>query len=198
MPAEWSLAGAVVFIGASTGGTEAIKAVLQCLPAAMPPILIAQHMPEHFTEAFARRLDSLCAMNVKEAEDGEPVTFGTAYVAPGHSHLTIARTGHELRCRLRREPPHNRHRPSVDLLFQSAAEQLGRRAVGVLLTGMGKDGAQGLLQMREAGAWTIAQHQDSCVVYGMPREAVAVGAVREILPLNEIAAGIQRRAAQPR
>lgn len=185
--------GAIVCIGASTGGTEAVKAVLQALPANMPPVLIVQHMPEMFTGAFARRLDAMCALEVKEAEDGEALTRGVAYVAPGHSHLSIRRAGSGRQCVLSRGEPVNRHRPSVDVLFRSAAELLGPAVIGVLLTGMGKDGADGLLQMRRRGAWTIAQDQDSCVVYGMPREAVAIGAAAEILPLSEIAAHIVRK-----
>lgn len=197
----------VVFIGASTGGTEAIKAVLQHLPAGMPPILIVQHMPEMFTQAFAARLDKLCALNVKEAEEGDVVKRGWVYVAPGHSHLSLRRVaqgagaggsvgigvGLGLQCVLSRSEPVNRHRPSVDVLFQSAAQHLGAAAVGVLLTGMGKDGAEGLLTMRRAGAWTIAQDQDSSVVYGMPRAAVAIDAVDEVLALKDIASCLQRR-----
>ena len=179
-----------IFIGASTGGTEAIKEVLQGLPASMPPILIVQHMPEMFTGSFARRLDSVCALRVKEAEDGELLTAGTAYLAPGHSHLSVRRNGGGLVCSLSRAEPVNRHRPSVDVLFRSAAEQVGASAIGVLLTGMGKDGAQGLLQMRRSGAWTIAQDQASCVVYGMPREAAMIGAAREVASLVEIGSRI--------
>lgn len=187
--------GRIVFIGASTGGTEAIKEVLLHLPAATPPVLIVQHMPEMFTASFARRLDGLCALRVKEAEQGERVVPGTVYLAPGHSHLSIRRTGNGYQCELARSEPVNRHRPSVDVLFRSAAEQVGAAAVGVLLTGMGKDGAAGLRQMRDAGAWTIAQDQGSCVVYGMPREAVALGAAAQVLPLSEIAANVLQRAA---
>lgn len=179
-----------IFIGASTGGTEAIKEVLHLLPVAMPPILIVQHMPEMFTGSFARRLDSVCALRVKEAEEGEILVAGTAYLAPGHSHLSVRRNGGSLVCALSRADPVNRHRPSVDVLFRSAAVQVGPSAIGVLLTGMGKDGAQGLLEMRRSGAWTIAQDQDSCVVYGMPREAAMIGAAREISPLGEIASRI--------
>lgn len=180
--------GRIIFIGASTGGTEAIKQVLLGVPQNSPPILIVQHMPEMFTGAFARRLDGLCAVRVKEAEHGEAVLPGTAYIAPGHSHLLVRRgpTG-GLQCELSRADPVNRHRPSVDALFSSAAAQVGAAAVGVLLTGMGKDGARGLLEMRRAGAWTIAQDAGSCVVYGMPREAAMIGAACEVVPLDEIA-----------
>lgn len=183
----------VIFIGASTGGTEAVKVVLQGLSLAMPPILIVQHMPEAFTAAFAHRLDSMCPMRVKEAEDGEQLLRGCAYVAPGHSHLTIARAANGYQCRLLKDGPVNRHRPSVDVLFGSAAQQVGGAALGVLLTGMGKDGARGLLEMRNQGGWTIAQDEASSVVYGMPREAAAIGAVMEVLPLNQIAAHVCRK-----
>lgn len=181
-----------VCIGASTGGTEAVKVVLQGFPADMPPVLIVQHMPEMFTGTFAKRLDSVCALRVKEAEDGERVQRGTAYIAPGHSHLSVRKAGGHLVCRLERSDPVNRHRPSVDVLFRSAARELGDAAVGVLLTGMGKDGADGLLQMHRVGAWTIAQDEGSSVVYGMPREAVALGATHEVLPLGEIASHVLR------
>lgn len=187
----------LIFIGASTGGTEAIKTVLQGLPAGTPPVLIVQHMPEMFTEAFAKRLDGLSAMRVKQAEDGEAVLPGTAYIAPGHSHLSILRTPSGYVCRLAKDPPVNRHRPAVDVLFRSAAEQVTVPMVGALLTGMGKDGAEGLLQMRKKGAWTIAQDEQSCVVYGMPREAVLMGAAAEVLPLAAVASGILRRVGGP-
>ncbi|MDX5364114.1 MAG: CheB methylesterase domain-containing protein [Pseudazoarcus pumilus] len=181
-----------VCIGASTGGTEAVKVVLQGFPADMPPVLIVQHMPEMFTGTFAKRLDSVCAIHVKEAVDGERVQRGTAYIAPGHSHLSVRKSAGQLVCVLERSDPVNRHRPSVDVLFRSAARELGDAAVGVLLTGMGKDGADGLLQMHRAGAWTIAQDEGSSVVYGMPREAVALGAANEVLPLGEIASHVMR------
>ena len=186
--------GRVIFIGASTGGTDAIKQVLLGMPENAPPILIVQHMPEMFTGAFARRLDGLCALRVKEAEHGEAVVPGTAYVAPGHSHLLIRRAAAGgYACALSRGEPVNRHRPSVDVLFASAAELAGPAAVGVLLTGMGKDGARGLLEMRQAGAWTIAQDARSCVVYGMPREAAVIGAACEVVPLDGIAQQVLRQ-----
>lgn len=188
-----SQSGNIVFIGASTGGTEAIREVLGGLPATMPPVLIVQHMPEMFTASFARRLDGLCAMRVKEAEQGERIEPGTVYLAPGHSHLSIRRAGAGFQCELAKSEPVNRHRPSVDVLFHSAAQQLGRAAIGVLLTGMGKDGAAGLRRMADAGAWTMAQDEASCVVFGMPREAVLLGAAREVVPLGEIAARILLR-----
>lgn len=183
----------VVLIGASTGGTEAIKEVLVGLPERCPPVMIVQHMPEMFTGSFARRLDGLSRLTVKEAEHGERLSPGTAYLAPGHSHLLLVRRGGVLQCELSKAEPVNRHRPSVDVLFESAVPLLGARAVATLLTGMGKDGAKGLLALRQAGAWTIAQDQDSCVVYGMPREAAAIGAASEIATLKEIAARIVAR-----
>ena len=186
--------GRIVFIGASTGGTEAIKEVLLGLPAGFAPVLIVQHMPEMFTGSFARRLDSLCALHVKEAEAGEAVRAGTVYVAPGHSHLSIRRTPSGYQCVLERSEPVNRHRPAVDVLFHSAATEIGGAALGVLLTGMGKDGAAGLLAMRRRGAWTVAQDQASSVVYGMPREAVNLGAACVVLPLGGIAAALVQQA----
>ena len=182
-----------IFIGASTGGTEAIRDVLMGLPEDCPPILMVQHMPEAFTPSFAKRLDSSCLMHVKEAEDGEKVKPGVAYLAPGHSHLLIKKTGAGLVCQLSQSEPVNRHRPSVDVLFQSAATELGRRALAVILTGMGKDGAKGMLAMRQAGAWTVGQDQASCVVYGMPREAALVGAVEEVAALQDIAGRVLAR-----
>lgn len=183
----------LILIGASTGGTEAIKEVLLGLPADAPGILIAQHMPEMFTASFARRLDSMCEIRVKEAEDGDRVRPGHAYLAPGHSHLLVRRNGSEYVCALSRADPVNRHRPSVDVLFRAAAREVGRDAIGVILTGMGKDGAQGLLEMRNAGAHTFAQDQASCVVFGMPREAVAIGAAEEVAGLSDIAPRVLAR-----
>ncbi len=182
----------MVFIGASTGGPEAIREVLTGLPADTPPILIAQHMPATFTGAFARALDRACAMRVKEAEHGERIAAGTAYLAPGHSHLSLRRAGGGYACELLGSEPVNGHRPSVDVLFESAARSLGAAAVGVLLTGMGKDGAKGLLALRRVGAWTLAQDEASCIVYGMPREAVALGAAAEQVGLGLVAAQVQR------
>jgi len=186
--------GAIIFIGASTGGTEAIREVLTRLPANVPPILMTQHMPEMFTPTFAARLDALSAMHVVEARQGESIEPGMAYLAPGHSHLLIRkadRGGYV--CELARSEPVNRHRPSVDVLFHSAAEVVGRSAIGVLLTGMGKDGALGMLHMMKSGAWTIAQDQASCVVYGMPREAFLLGGVKEVAPITEIASRVLLR-----
>jgi two-component system chemotaxis response regulator CheB len=186
-PGPLSAPAKIVFVGASTGGTEAIKVFLTGLPANFPPVLITQHMPEAFTGSFARRLDGLCALEVVEAEDAMPVKSGCAYIAPGHSHLKIRRSGAGFVTELEKSPPFNRHRPSVDVLFNSAAEAVGARAVGVLLTGMGKDGALGLKAMHDAGAWTLAQDQATCVVFGMPREAIALGAADEVLALGAIA-----------
>lgn len=177
----------LIIIGASTGGTEAIKEVLIRMPADCPGILVTQHMPEAFTRSFANRLDSLCKIAVKEAEAGDRILPGHAYIAPGHSHLLLKRSGANYICELSDGPPVNRHRPSVDVLFRSAANCAGKNAIGVILTGMGKDGAAGMLEMQQAGAYTIAQDEASCVVYGMPKEAVATGGVNEIVTLHEIA-----------
>ena len=176
----------LIIIGASTGGTEAIRAVLEPLPANSPAILIAQHMPGGFTRSFAERLDRLCQLTVKEASDGERVLPGHVYIAPGGVHLKLVRSGANYVARLDESPTVNRHRPSVDVLFESAAAQAGRNAIGVILTGMGKDGAAGLLQMREAGSPTLAQDEASCVVFGMPREAIAVGGAVEVISLDDI------------
>lgn len=177
----------LIVVGASTGGTEAIKAFLMEMPADSPAILITQHMPEAFTASFAKRLDGSCKVRVKEAAQGDRVLPGHAYVAPGHSHLLLARSGANYVCELSQGPPVNRHRPSVDVLFRSAANCAGPNAIGVILTGMGKDGARGMLEMKRAGAYTFAQDEASCVVYGMPKEAVALGAVDEIVPLAQMA-----------
>ena len=177
----------LIIIGASTGGTEAIKEVLTHFPADVPGILVTQHMPETFTKSFADRLNSLCRISVKEAEHNERILPGHAYIAPGHSHLLLKRSGANYVTELSQGPPVNRHRPSVDVLFRSAANVAGANALGIILTGMGKDGAQGMLEMRQAGSHTIAQDEASCVVFGMPREAIALGAAAEIVPLQGIA-----------
>lgn len=177
----------IIFLGASTGGTEAIKEFLLGVPGGCPPILIVQHMPEAFTASFAKRLDSLCAPQVIEAQGNEKIETGKVYIAPGHSHMVIRKAASGYVTELQATPPVNRHRPSVDVLFASAAALIGRQAVGVILTGMGKDGAQGLLKMRQAGARTFGQDEASCVVYGMPREAFLVGAVEEQYALDSIA-----------
>lgn len=177
----------IIFVGASTGGTEAVKTFLLGIPANCPPIMIVQHMPESFTGSFAARLDGLCQPRVIEAKGGEVLSPGMVYVAPGHSHMRVRRAGASYVTELLQTPPVNRHRPSVDVLFDSAAEVVGRNAIGVILTGMGKDGAQGLLRMRQAGARTFGQDAASCVVYGMPREAALIGAVEETASLGELA-----------
>lgn len=178
--------GKVIFVGASTGGTEALKTFLLGMPAHCPPVLVVQHMPENFTGSFARRLDALCAPRVVEAQGGERLEGGVVYIAPGHSHLKVRRNG-SLYTELDAGPPVNRHRPSVDVLFGAAADIVGRQAVAVILTGMGKDGAQGLLRLRRAGARTFGQDEATCVVYGMPREAFVIGAVEEQVALDEMA-----------
>jgi two-component system chemotaxis response regulator CheB len=176
----------LIIVGASTGGTEAIREFLMQMPSDCPGILITQHMPEGFTRSFAKRLDSLCKISVREAEGNERVLPGHAYIAPGHSHLTLARSGANYMTKLDQGEPVNRHRPSVDVLFRSAAQNAGKNAVGVILTGMGKDGAAGMLEMKNAGAYNFAQDEASCVVFGMPREAIAVGAAHEIGALQAL------------
>ncbi len=177
----------LIIIGASTGGTEAIKEVLTHFPADVPGILVTQHMPEAFTKSFADRLNTLCRISVKEAEHNERILPGHAYIAPGHSHLLLRRSGANYMTELSQGPPVNRHRPSVDVLFRSAANVAGANALGIILTGMGKDGAQGMLEMRKAGSYTVAQDEASCVVFGMPREAIALGGASEVVPLQGIA-----------
>ena len=176
----------VIVIGASTGGTEAIKDVLVELPFDAPGVLVTQHMPEAFTRSFAARLDSLCRITVKEAACGERVLPGHAYIAPGHSHLLLKRNGANYVTQLSQADPVNRHRPSVDVLFRSAAECAAKNAIAIILTGMGKDGAAGMLELRRAGGYTYAQDESSCVVFGMPKEAIALGAADEVLPLHVI------------
>ena len=176
----------LIIIGASTGGTEAIREFLMQMPSDCPGILIAQHMPEGFTTSFARRLDSLCKISVREALGGERILPGHAFIAPGHSHLLLARSGANYVTAIEQSAPVNRHRPSVDVLFRSAALAAGKNAVGVILTGMGKDGAAGMLEMKTAGAYNFAQDEASCVVFGMPREAIALGAADEVGPLAEL------------
>jgi two-component system chemotaxis response regulator CheB len=176
----------LIIIGASTGGTEAIREFLMQMPSDCPGILIAQHMPEGFTTSFARRLDSLCKITVCEAAGNERVLPGHAYIAPGHSHLLLTRSGANYMTKIEQTDPVNRHRPSVDVLFRSAAGAAGKNAVGVILTGMGKDGAAGMLEMKNAGAQNFAQDEASCVVFGMPREAIAIGAAHEVAPLTAL------------
>ena len=178
----------LILIGASTGGTEAIREVLMGMPPDSPGILITQHMPAGFTKSFAERLNKCCDLAVKEAEDGERVLPGHAYVAPGSHHLLLRKSGANYLTVLSDAPPVNRHRPSVEVLFKSGAEIAGPNVVGVMLTGMGKDGALAMREMRDAGAWNVVQDEASCVVFGMPREAIAAGAANEVVPLKDIAA----------
>lgn len=179
----------VIVIGSSTGGTEALRVLLTALPKVMPPILITQHMPEMFTHSFAERLNGLCQLTVKEAQDGERLHEGTVYIAPGHSHLLIRPAPTiGFATALNNGDPVNRHRPSVDVLFRSAANVAGKNCIGVILTGMGRDGANGMLELRQSGAYNIAQDEASCVVFGMPKEAIANGSTHEVLPLTSIAA----------
>ncbi|MFO1395756.1 MAG: chemotaxis response regulator protein-glutamate methylesterase [Burkholderiales bacterium] len=177
----------LVFVGASTGGTEALREMLVRMPPDIPAILVTQHMPPGFTRTFAARLNELCKMDVSEAVDGERLLPGHAYIAPGGLHLQVGRSGANYIAKLDDGPPVNRHKPSVEVLFRSAAEVAGRNAIGVMLTGMGKDGAVAMRAMREAGAYNVAQDEASCVVFGMPKEAIAEGGVQTVLPLRDIA-----------
>lgn len=177
-----------VVIGSSTGGTEAIKVFLTGMPQRTAPILITQHMPESFVQSFVTRLNGICQMNVKVAEHQEKIMVGNVYIAPGHSHMSLERIpGSTFRIVLSQGPPVNRHRPSVEVLFHSAAQVLGANAIGVMLTGMGEDGAAAMLEMRQAGAYNLAQDEASCVVFGMPRGAIKLGAANEIVPLEKMA-----------
>jgi two-component system, chemotaxis family, protein-glutamate methylesterase/glutaminase len=185
----------LLIVGASTGGTEAIRAFVAQLPPDSPGILIAQHMPEGFTRSFAERLDKLSRITVREATHNERVLPGHAYIAPGHSHLLLKRSGSNYVTELSQSPPVNRHRPSVDVLFRSAAQAAGANAIGVILTGMGRDGAAGMREMREAGSYTFAQDESSCVVFGMPKEAIALGGVEEVAPIDEMAHRVLNRLA---
>ncbi|HEY2679509.1 MAG TPA: chemotaxis response regulator protein-glutamate methylesterase [Steroidobacteraceae bacterium] len=187
----------IVAIGASTGGTEAIKEVLSHLPPDVPGIVIAQHIPKAFSGPFAIRMNANSPLNVCEAQDGQPILAGHAYIAPGDRHLMVVRDGARYRCRLSDGDLVNRHRPSVDVLFRSVAQSAGRNSVGVMLTGMGRDGAEGLKEMREAGAATIAQDEASSVVWGMPGAAWQIGAVQSLHPLQQIAGQILNLAAAP-
>lgn len=181
---------AVVCIGASTGGTESLRVLLEALPPDGPGIVIVQHMPEHFTTAFARRLDGLCRVDVKEAEDGDTVRRGRVLIAPGNRHTLLQRSGARYHVAVKDGPLVARHRPSVDVLFRSAAQNAGANAAGILMTGMGDDGAHGLLEMRSAGALTVAQDEATSVVFGMPREAIRLGAAERVLPLDQLASFI--------
>jgi two-component system chemotaxis response regulator CheB len=186
----------VVAVGASTGGPEAVRTVLDVLPPDAPPVLIVQHMPEHFTRAFAARLDATSALTVREASDGDRLERGRALVAPGNKHMRLVRRGGHLVVEVGSGPFVSRHRPSVDVLFRSVAEVAAGDAVGVLLTGMGDDGAEGLLEMRRAGAATVAQDEASCVVFGMPARAIQRGAAEEVVPLDSMADTILRLSAR--
>ncbi|MBU1376885.1 MAG: chemotaxis response regulator protein-glutamate methylesterase [Alphaproteobacteria bacterium] len=185
----------VICIGASTGGTESLREVLQALPSNAPGIVIVQHMPEKFTAAFARRLNDLCAVEVKEAADGDAVLRGRVLIAPGNMHTLLERSGARYYVTVKTGPLVSRHRPSVDVLFRSAARAAGSNAVGVIMTGMGDDGARGLDEMKQAGAYTIAQDEATSIVFGMPKEAIARGAAMKVLPLGRIAGEILRLGA---
>jgi two-component system chemotaxis response regulator CheB len=176
----------IIAIGASTGGTEALKEILERMPPSAPPIMIVQHMPQHFTKSFAQRLNQICAIEVKEAEDREILSPGKALIAPGNMHMELRRSGAVYYVQLHNGPMVYHQRPSVDILFNSVGKYAGRNAVGVILTGMGKDGAAGLLNMKNEGAYTIAQDEKSCVVFGMPKEAIEMGAAKKIVSLNYI------------
>ena len=182
----------IVAIGASTGGTEALRVLLESLPADAPGLVIVQHMPEKFTASFAQRLDSLCRVSVKEAVDGDSVLRGQALIAPGNKHMLLKRSGARYYVEVRDGPYVSRHRPSVDVLFRSTARYAGQNAVGVIMTGMGDDGAKGMLEMKEAGAFTLAQDEASCVVFGMPQEAIKLGGVNKVLSLEAIAPELVR------
>ena len=177
----------IIFIGASTGGTEATKEVLVNLPPDCPAVVITQHMPPGFTKSYAARLDGLCRISVKEAQDGERILPGHAYIAPGGLHLSVERSGANYIARVQEGEPVNRHRPSVEVLFKSAARVVGPNALGIMLTGMGADGAKAMKELRDAGSYNYVQDEASCVVFGMPREAINAGAAHEVLPLTQIA-----------
>jgi two-component system chemotaxis response regulator CheB len=183
----------IIFIGASTGGTEATKEVLMNLPPDAPAVVITQHMPPGFTRSYATRLDGLCRIRVKEAVDGDRILPGHAYIAPGGLHLSVERSGANYVARVRDSEPVNRHKPSVEVLFDSAARVVGPNALGVMLTGMGADGARAMKAMRDAGSWNVCQDEASCVVFGMPREAINHGAANEVLPLQRIAPALIER-----
>lgn len=194
IPATFRTTDRLIALGASTGGTEALRYVLTQFPPNAPAVVIAQHIPGGFSRAFAQRLDRETALTVYEASDGQPITPGHAYVAPGGYHLRVARSGARWYCRIGDDEPVNRHRPSVDVLFRSVAEAAGRNAVAAILTGMGDDGARGMLALREAGAYTLAQDEASSVVWGMPGSAVRLGAVMDIVPLDQIAGRLLEQA----
>jgi two-component system, chemotaxis family, protein-glutamate methylesterase/glutaminase len=182
----------VIAIGASTGGTEALKQVLTRLPANSPGIVVVQHMPANFTTAFAERLNSLCQLTVREAQDNDSVVTGVALIAPGNYHMILRRSGARYYVEIKMGPMVQHQRPAVDILFKSTAKYAGGNAIGIILTGMGADGAEGLLEMKKAGAATIAQDEQSCVVFGMPKEAIKLGAADKVLPLHQIAPEMMR------
>ncbi len=186
----------IIAVGASTGGTEALRVFLEAMPAQCPGIVIVQHMPEHFTRSFADRLNELCRIRIKEAEDGDSVVPGQALIANGGYHLLLKRTGNSYSVELKDGPLVCRHKPSVDVLFRSAARYGGKNVIGVILTGMGDDGARGMEEMKKAGAYNIAQNEESCVVFGMPKEAIARGGVDRILPLEQIAGEAVRKSLE--
>ena len=183
----------VIAVGASTGGTEALKVFLQSLPIDCPGIVIVQHMPEQFTKSFANRLNEICKISVKEAENGDSILKGHALIAPGNKHTLLKRSGAKYYVEVKDGPLVNRHRPSVDVLFSSTARYAGANAVGIIMTGMGGDGSKGMLEMKETGAFTIAQDENSCVVFGMPKEAIKLGGVDKILPLERISQEVIQR-----
>ena len=186
----------IIAIGSSTGGTEAVREVLMRMPADSPAIMVTQHMPPGFTQSFAARLDSLCRITVSEARDGERALPGHAYIAPGGRHMRLGRSGANYVIAVDDSEPVNRHRPSVEVLFQSVAKNAGPNAIGVMLTGMGKDGAAAMLEMKQAGAYNIAQDEATCVVFGMPKEAIAAGGVDEVLGITRIGDRLQERLAE--
>lgn len=182
----------VVVVGASTGGTEALRILLEALPMDSPAIAVVQHMPENFTAAFSKRLDGICRITVREAQDGDTMLRGQALIAPGNRHMLLKRSGARYYVEIKDGPLVSRHRPSVDVLFRSAARYAGANAVGVIMTGMGDDGAKGMRELFDAGAHTVAQDEQTCVVFGMPNEAIKLGGVRKVMPLGSLAGEIQR------
>ena len=185
----------VIAVGASTGGTEALRILFESLPMDCPGMVVVQHMPENFTKAFAKRLDSLCQPTIKEATNNDTVLRGQVLIAPGNNHMLLKRSGARYYVEVRNGPLVSRHRPSVDVLFRSAARYAGKNAIGVIMTGMGDDGAKGLLEMKEQGAFTVAQDEATSVVFGMPQEAIKLGAAEKVLPLQKIAGTVLRKAA---
>lgn len=186
----------VVAVGASTGGTDALRVFLEGMPANCPPIVIVQHMPEQFTKQFAQRLNELCAMTVKEAEEGDSVIRGRALICPGNKHMILKRSGAKYYVSLSDGPMVNRHRPSVDVLFRSTARYAGQNSVGVIMTGMGHDGAKGMLEMKETGAETFAQNEKTCVVFGMPKEAIKLGGANHVLDLQDLSIEVLKKLGE--